>query len=145
VRHRTALGLAFLIGAATIAGLPPSSGFIGKLMVLQSVGGGSYGGAIWLLVLSTSLLMVVGSVRAGSLVLWGPGSSTEVAQRETPRAGEWAALAFLLAAGALLVVFAKPLKGYADVAARELASPSRYIDVVLGSARSQLLKSPNRD
>jgi multicomponent K+:H+ antiporter subunit D len=133
LNQSAALGLAFLAAGATVAGLPPSSGFLGKLMVLQSVQSSALV-AVWTVVLGTSFLMVLACVRAGSLLLWNVAETPR--QRSlAPRAGEWAAVAALGACSVMLVIFAAPLRDYANAAAEELASPRTYVEAVLGATR----------
>ena len=59
------LGGLFLLGAIAIVGLPPLSGFIGKLMILQASRGADAAPWIWAIVLGTTLVMVLGFARAG--------------------------------------------------------------------------------
>src|SRR3954453_21577367 len=54
------LGGLFLLGAVAIAGLPPLSGFIGKLMILQASRGSEAEKWIWSVVLGMTLVMLVG-------------------------------------------------------------------------------------
>jgi multicomponent K+:H+ antiporter subunit D len=134
------LGLAFLFGCATVAGLPPSSGFFGKVMVLQSTQNGSAVTALWGVVLITSVLTLIACARAGSIVLWNVTEPLPDAQEHVPRRREWAALITLGFCSLLLVVFAAPITVYIDETAAELLSPAGYIDAVLGSGADQLLR-----
>jgi multicomponent K+:H+ antiporter subunit D len=139
--HRGALlGLAFLFAAATIAGMPPSTGFLGKLMVLQSVRHAPETAAIWAIVLVTSFLMVVGCARAGSLVLWKVAGPQARASATAPRTGEWVALAALIGCSSLLAVLAEPAKQYVDATAAQLTAPSRYVQAVLGNTSGDLVR-----
>ena len=62
-------GLFFLAAIATI-GLPPLSGFIGKLLVLETVTQSPAWPWLWAVVLVGSLLAMIGFARAGSVVFW---------------------------------------------------------------------------
>lgn len=132
----TALGLGFLAAAATVVGLPPTSGFIGKVFVLQSVHGTAGGPWVWAIVLVTSALMLVACARAGSLVLWKVRDAAG-ADAAPPRPREWCAVGVLAGLSLLLVLLAKPAQTYADEAAAQLATPRVYIDAVLGPDRVQ--------
>jgi len=68
--HRQIAGLLFLAGAVASTGLPPLSGFIGKLLILQSVEGLPGWGWAWGAILFTTLIGVIGFARAGSAVFW---------------------------------------------------------------------------
>lgn len=138
------LGLAFLFGGATVAGLPPSSGFFGKVMVLQSTQDGSVVTALWSVVLITSVLTLIACARAGSIVLWNVTEPLPVGQAHGPRRGEWAALITLVLCSLLLVVFAAPITVYVDETAADLISPARYIDAVLGSRENNFIR-PHMD
>ena len=64
------LGGLFLLGAIAIVGLPPLSGFIGKLMILDASRGTDAAPWVWSIVLAMTLVMVFGFARAGSAVFW---------------------------------------------------------------------------
>jgi multicomponent K+:H+ antiporter subunit D len=65
------LGGLFLIGAATLAGLPPTSGFLGKVAILQAALDTPFSAAfVFAVVLGGSLLTLVTLARAGSALFW---------------------------------------------------------------------------
>ncbi|MFP4075892.1 MAG: proton-conducting transporter membrane subunit, partial [Halochromatium sp.] len=72
------LGALFLLGALAIAGLPPLSGFVGKVLILEAVrsaGQDAPGVRLgwilsWTAVLGSTLLVVVGLSRAGVMLFW---------------------------------------------------------------------------
>src|SRR5690606_33653496 len=66
---RTLAGVMFLIGAISITGLPPLSGFIGKMALLQAVPAGDVGWA-WAAILVSSMMVIVGLTRAGTRLFW---------------------------------------------------------------------------
>lgn len=144
VRRAAALGLAFLFAGATVAGVPPLSGFIGKVMVLQSAKDAIAIVPIWLVIVMTSLLMLVGCARAGSIVLWNVTEPIPVEPLHVPRAGEWAAVAALASYSLFLVLFAAPIKQYTDETAAQLLSPASYIDAVLGDQQREGLVRAHR-
>lgn len=141
--HRAALlGLAFLFGGATVAGVPPSSGFLGKLMVLQSATDTAAVAPIWTVVVATSALILIGCARAGSIVFWNVVEPRSPMQAPPPRGGEWMALATLSACSLLLVLCAAPIKRYVDRTAAQLTSPGVYVEAVLGPAQEGLIRPP---
>lgn len=140
IRYAAGLGLAFLFSGATVAGVPPLSGFLGKFMVLQSARDAAAVVPIWTVIVMTSLLMLVGCARAGSIVLWNVTDPLQSEPAHAPRAGEWTALAALAACSLLLVLFAAPLTRYTDETAAQLLSPASYIEAVLGSQRDGLVR-----
>jgi len=140
IRRAGLLGIAFLFGGATVAGVPPSSGFVGKVMVLQSAHDAAAAAPIWTVVLVTSVLVLVGCARAGSVVFWNTAEVRPRQQAHPPRPGEWMALAALGACSLLLVLCAAPVKRYADRTAAQLASPAVYVEAVLGSEQGGLVR-----
>jgi multicomponent K+:H+ antiporter subunit D len=124
------LSISFLLGGAILAGLPLSAGFLAKLMILKSVADAPMAAWAWAIILGSSLLTLIGLARAGSLLIWK--TKTPPAS-DAHRAGLGQAIPFvaLLACSVLLVVFAVPVKHYADATAQQLFSPKGYMDSVL--------------
>jgi len=113
------LAALFLGAAIAVAGLPPLSGFIGKLLVLQSADAAA---VVWPVVLGASFLMIIGLARCGSSLFWraaGPIRPVPAAQLAIPFV--------MLAALAALSVFAGPVTDWAAGTAAALADPAAYI------------------
>jgi multicomponent K+:H+ antiporter subunit D len=140
LRYAASLGLAFLFAGATVAGVPPSSGFLGKLMILQSTMDGIGAAAVWTVILATSVLTLVTCSRAGSIVLWNYVEPDQPASDRGPRAGEWMALAVLAGCSMFLVIFAAPVTRYTGEMGAQLISPGTYIEAVLGSGHDTLVR-----
>ncbi|PZP60264.1 MAG: hypothetical protein DI596_05965 [Azospira oryzae] len=119
---------AFLAAAAV--GLPPFSGFLGKVMILESARGTGATLAVWSVVLATGLLALFAVTRAGSRLFWD-------LSRESPPGSQAASLAqaapilSLAAALAGLVALASPFRTFTDRAAQELFDVERYAATVL--------------
>jgi len=64
------LGGLYFVTAVAMLGLPPLSGFIGKLLVLNAARTSEWNWWIWSIVLCTSLLGILGFARAGSTLFW---------------------------------------------------------------------------
>lgn len=134
----------FFATAIAIAGLPPLSGFVGKLIILTAFAGHSWQWWIWGTVLVTSLFAIIGFSRAGTLLFWKSheadtdGSTVlqdeEVRQLITaspsPALG-FIALGGMLGALVLMAVFAGPLAEAAGKTADQLYHPQRYIEAVM--------------
>lgn len=90
----------FLAGAVAMVGLPPLSGFLGKVMILQALPDP----LAWAVVLFGSLLTMIGFAKMGSDLYW----KSESAQPEAPI---WP-MGILLAAIIGLTVCAAPVMGY---------------------------------
>lgn len=126
------LGLMVLLGAASVAGIPPLPGFLGKLMILQSSASSPIYSWIWGIVLMAGFLALIGLARAGSILFWnvlptqghvgGAGSSWRLTS----------ATLGLLGLSLVLAAAASPLKRYTDAAAIQLADRAGYARAVLG-------------
>jgi multicomponent K+:H+ antiporter subunit D len=119
------VGGLFMLGAIAMAGMPPLSGFLGKLMVLDGLRGGDWAWTAWTVVLTTSLMLVVGFARAGSALFWG-GAPEPDADRPSPapapgdRATPLIAPAYLLAVLVGLTALANPVTAYLEATAAQL-------------------------
>ena len=135
----------FFAGAIALAGMPPLSGFLGKLLILDAARAAPMGWWIWAVILIGSLITILGMARAGSLLFWkNPAEGDEIgdqapqdAEAEPAADPGTAALPFvacfaLLAGLILLTVFAGPANRYAEATAAQLLAPEHYINAVLG-------------
>ncbi|MBU2961865.1 monovalent cation/H+ antiporter subunit D [Citreicella sp. C3M06] len=122
--------------AIAVAGMPPLSGFLGKLLVLDALKDHDLRVWIWGAVLIGSLLTIVGFARAGSVLFW---KSTAPGLEPVPNAPEpmpispaqaAPSIAVLCLLG-LLTVFAGPVMRYTDATAAQLFAPAPYIEAVL--------------
>jgi multicomponent K+:H+ antiporter subunit D len=135
----TLLAGIFFIAAISITGMPPSSGFIGKLLILDAVRSDAAAVWIWGLILSTSLIAIVGFGRAGSTLFWKSTAQPGLLAGETaaePLA--YVAVGLLLALVAALMIFAGPVTAYLDLIAAQVFDTSIYIDGVLKPVRPGL-------
>nr|WP_247676826.1 monovalent cation/H+ antiporter subunit D [Leisingera sp. HS039] len=133
----------FFAAAIALAGMPPLSGFLGKLLVLDATRGVDLAPWIWAVILLGSLITIIGMARAGSLLFWkGHGLPPQDidTSAEPPLdnlAARPAQLPFVACFGLLggliaLTVFAGPATRYAEATAAQLFTPTAYIDTVLG-------------
>lgn len=117
------LGGCFFFGAIAVAGLPPFSGFFGKVLLLQAVSGET-AWQLWSVVLVAGLIGVIGLSRAGSMLFWRQHNapSNAVALDKTA----FAITLVLLLSSPLLVVFAQPVIAYSEAAAAQVLDVSSY-------------------
>jgi multicomponent K+:H+ antiporter subunit D len=125
----------FFIAAIGITGMPPLSGFIGKLLVLAGLRAAAHATWFWALILSTSLIAIVGFSRGGSMLFWKAHALPATpAPARRPDALPFVAVGGLLACLALLTVFAGPVHAWLELTAAQLYAPAGYIEAVLGAA-----------
>ena len=123
------LGGLFFLGAISVAGLPPFSGFIGKLMLLRAVPTGYPALAMWSVLLIGGLGLLIALSRSGSTLFWRTSGAPVAAGADGVRA---AACIALLSASLLLVLAAAPLEAYVQATARQLLDLSPYLAIGLG-------------
>jgi multicomponent K+:H+ antiporter subunit D len=115
----------FLAAAVALAGMPPLSGFLGKLLILDAWRDQAF--AIWPAVLVSSFLMLLGLARAGSLLFWKPFGTDSAAEPAPDEPLALVATFGLLAAIVALTLAAGPITGWLDATAEALHDPSGYI------------------
>ena len=125
------LAIMFFIPAMNLAGIPPLSGFLGKLGLLQS--GVEMGTPLaYALVaggLVTSLLTLYAMVKAWNKAFWQTPPQ-EIPKMKLPKGMVRSAVA-LVVLGVGLTVFAGPLYSYAQRSASTMMAPQNYIEAVL--------------
>ena len=142
----------FFIPALSLGGIPPFSGFIGKLGLFQAAA--AQGDALAYLLIGggalVSLLTLYALVRVWNLAFWRPASDVEGDESRLLRAVEEApdstetlsetratprlmilSTVGMVIVGLSLTVFAGPLYGVADRAAQNLDGSTDYIELVL--------------
>ncbi|MEU8236294.1 Na+/H+ antiporter subunit D [Actinoplanes sp. NPDC048967] len=133
------LGVLFFLPALNLAGIPPFSGFLGKLGLLQA-GVAADGVLAWLLVggsVVTSLLTLYAIGRVWNLAFWRTPREPEAAAaspvtgRVLPRLMVGATLA-LVVLGTGLTVVSGPLFDVTSRAAAELRDREPYVRAVFG-------------
>jgi multicomponent K+:H+ antiporter subunit D len=116
----------YLAAAVAMAGMPPLSGFIGKLLILDAFR--DQAGVIWSVILVSSFLMILGFARAGSTLFWKPAASETPPADHAPEGLAVTATIALLAGLAVLTVLAGPITDWLAGTAAELDQPSGYIE-----------------
>ena len=134
---RGGTALLFMTAAIAATGLPPLSGFIGKLLILKSVAAVPEWGVAWPwawgVILATTFIGVVGFARTGSAIFW------KTVEGDAPSAP--ASRADLIAPAAALALLAALSAGagwasaYADAAAAQVLDPAQSARAVLGEER----------
>lgn len=124
----------FFVAAIAMAGLPPLSGFLGKLLILDASRTSSHAAWTWAIILGSSLISVVGFARAGSTVFWKAKSVAPDEAAEPAAGPNHAAFAAVGGVIALLVLYTA-LSGYAHdymiATSQQLFAPEPYISAVV--------------
>ncbi|GAB3972552.1 Na+/H+ antiporter subunit D [Plantactinospora veratri] len=125
------LGGLFLVPALNLSGIPPFSGFLGKLGLFQA--GVSAGGVLpWLLVVAgtlTSLLTLYATTKVWSLAFWRAPRLVDSEPVRLPRLMVGATTVLVLL-GVGLTVAAGPLFGVSAEAADDLRERAPYVRAV---------------
>jgi multicomponent Na+:H+ antiporter subunit D len=135
------LGVLFFVPAMNLAGIPPLSGFVGKIGLLEA--GVQHGGALAYVLVAggvlTSLLTLYAMAKVWNRAFWrgvpAPtpvGNPLVVTRRSVvlPR-GMVVTTGFLVLVGVGITFVAGPLYGYADRAAADMLSGLPYVQAVL--------------
>jgi multicomponent K+:H+ antiporter subunit D len=143
--HASLLGGLFFVAAIAMTGMPPLSGFIGKLMILDATRTASAAVWIWGFLLATSLIVMLGFARAGTVLFWkiAPSGSPALATSKRPVLLPAAICASLLAGTAALAFFAGPVTREVGATAQQALDIQGYVRAVLtpGSAASAIAET----
>jgi len=132
LRQPLLLGMLFFLGAISVAGLPPFSGFLGKLMLMRAVELNSQAAWLWTVLLVGGLGMLIALSRAGSLVFWRTNDECPAIAGAGVDPIRLLATLGLLSASLLLVVLAQPVQGYLQATASQLLNLQPYLQTITG-------------
>ncbi|SFD88106.1 monovalent cation/H+ antiporter subunit D [Roseivivax sediminis] len=148
----------FFVAAIAMAGLPPLSGFLGKLLILDAAFDSPLVVWTWAVILGTSLVSVVGFSRAGSTVFWKAAeweermeaaSDDPATQMDnvatTPEAPArpqpilpLVTIGGLIGLIVLYTIFSGPVSRTMTATAEQLFSPEPYISTVLDTPGKEI-------
>ncbi|MCO4785578.1 monovalent cation/H+ antiporter subunit D [Marinomonas atlantica] len=133
------LAIFFSIAAIAIIGMPPFSGFIGKIMILQSVQSATEQMWVWPIVLLSSLGSLIALSRAGTTLFWRYSTNKQSSGEDSQpiHLGEWLGIVLLLSASPILALFAGPLTDLTNEAAAYLFNSSLSVDALLTAPLSK--------
>jgi multicomponent K+:H+ antiporter subunit D len=137
----------FFAAAIAMAGMPPLSGFLGKLLIMDALRAPGIIGWTWTAILVASLLTILGFARAGGTLFWKstatepePVEDTEEAEPpEGPEPATALEVAPTMAAVGLLIALAAmagPVTVYLEATSDQLFQSSGYVDAVLNGHES---------
>ncbi|MEZ5843903.1 MAG: monovalent cation/H+ antiporter subunit D [Hyphomicrobiaceae bacterium] len=141
IPNASMIGPLFLLTAVASVGLPPLSGFIGKLAILDSLRATGMGTLAWIVILASSLLMMAGFARAGITVFWAasnePASPAGVLPERSATVPTVVVFMLVGLTAALSLASGGGME-MLEATAREMMAPSGYIDAVLSKSVSQV-------
>lgn len=130
------LGTLFFLVAIAVIGLPPLSGFVGKLMVLDATYSAPRAWLIWGTILVASLMMTIGFARAGSTIFWKTDGQTTGPSWENTSKTPMLVVALLVGASLMLSVFAGPAVKALNATAAQALDTQNYVNAVLGPSEN---------
>ncbi len=129
------IGSVFMFGAIAMTGMPPLSGFFGKVMILSAALDHAWFGWILFVVLFAGLITILSMARSGSLIFYKTSGSLPAAP--SPDTGEplnrmaFIAVIGLFLASPVLVVFAHHVTAFTESTTTQVLDSAAYIEAVL--------------
>ena len=141
IKQQKTAAITYLIIALMMAGLPPFSGFLGKVFILQATAGHAAQGIIIAIVLLVSLISIIGFTRVGFILFWRATQPEDDVQSAAyasyaalpataPPRADRAIYTMLLTLGAY-VVCAGPIYQYMSQTAEQLNNAIAYQQHIL--------------
>jgi multicomponent Na+:H+ antiporter subunit D len=130
LHRRPGVAVLFLVLALSLAGIPPLSGFVGKLALVQA-GLAADRNLVVAVSLVVSLFTLFSMLKIWAGAFWG--DEGKVDPRPIPR-GMLASTAAVAGFSLVVALAAGPLWDLATMAAEDLVDPSSYVMAVLGDA-----------
>jgi multicomponent K+:H+ antiporter subunit D len=130
LKNQRFLGFCFFIAAMMAAGLPPFSGFLGKLVILQSAV--TLDEKIWVYsaLLISSLITIIAFSRAGTTIFWRHAGNKDVSDSPDVTLWQKMGLLVLLVAGPALALGGQYMLALTNIAALELHNVSGLIELM---------------
>ncbi|ENW08571.1 monovalent cation/H+ antiporter subunit D [Acinetobacter beijerinckii] len=141
IKQEKAAAFTYFTIALMLAGLPPFSGFLGKVFILQATAESAYQAWVIAVILIVSLLSIIALTRVGFILFWRASppeeNPNEQAYTEYQALPERApkrndqAIYILLAGLMAYVVFAAPIQTYAVSTAQQIQNHVLYQQAIL--------------
>lgn len=141
IKQEKAAAFTYFTIALMLAGLPPFSGFLGKVFILQATAESAYQAWVIAVILIVSLLSIIALTRVGFILFWRASppeeNPNEQAYTEYQALPEHApkrndqAIYILLAGLMSYVVFAAPIQTYAVSTAQQIQNHALYQQAIL--------------
>ena len=134
------VGSFFMFGAIAMTGMPPLSGFFGKVLILNAALDHAWAAIIFTVVLVAGLLMIITLAKTGSLLFYNTLPKEEKSlidadlnqpKQQSVSVKESLVVIGLFALIPLLVIFAQPITQFTESAAKQHFNSKHYVDAVL--------------
>ena len=131
IRNHPYLGWMFFIAALSLIGIPPLSGFVGKVFITRGTFEADF---FWLGIIGllTSLLILYSIMKIFMNAFWGETPLSEEEERGTTK-GVMTSIAILTLLTIFLGVGPELINSYVETAVKGLMNPQLYIDAVFGN------------
>lgn len=136
IKQAIFLGSVFFITTIAIVGMPPLSGFIGKVMILEAAMNSAFSTWIYAVILVGSLLMIMAMARSGSILFYQVDSSLDD-DGEKLNLRAMAMALILVFASPVLVIAAGPISEFTQSVASQLSNHQSYINAVMSQPAYQ--------
>ncbi|MBQ4798227.1 monovalent cation/H+ antiporter subunit D [Pseudoalteromonas sp. MMG006] len=132
VKQPYLLGACFIMAALTVVGMPPLSGFVGKIWILKATLNSEQALLFWPVYLITSFVLLIALSRAGTSLFWEQkDKKSDNSDDENAHPLQVVVIVGLLACSPLLVIFGGPMSDYMHDAAVQLHDISGGISAVI--------------
>lgn len=141
IKQEKAAAFTYFTIALMMAGLPPFSGFLGKVFILQATAETPYQGWIIAVILIVSLLSIIAFTRVGFILFWRASPPEENAKEpaytayqalpDTAPNRNDKAIYILLIGLMSYVVFAAPIQSYTTSTAQQIQNHALYQQAIL--------------
>ncbi len=136
IKHGIFIGSAFFITSIAIVGMPPLSGFIGKVMILEAAMTSPFSAWIYAVILLGSLLMIMAMARSGSILFYQVDTTLDD-DSEKLNLKAMAMALILVLASPVLVIAAGPVSEFTQSVASQLSDHQAYINAVMSQSAYQ--------
>lgn len=141
MKQEKAISIAFFLIALMMAGLPPFSGFLGKVLLLQATANHTFQITIIVIILIVSLLSIIAFTRAGFILFWrattpesNPQEEAFIAYQQLPNqapARNDKTIYLLLVGLIAYVAYAAPILSYVEKTAAQITDAPLYQHSIL--------------
>ncbi len=133
------MGAMFMFAAVAMTGMPPLSGFFGKVLILSASLQHAWSALVLSVVLMAGFIMIISMARTGSLLFYQviPDSEAKkplpISSNKTITGNRFSSIIIiaLFLASPILVLFAHPITAFTEATAKQQFNSQGYIEAVL--------------